>query len=152
MILFNHTWTWCGSSRRLRDTMRLCTNLEAFYGYSDPSSYPVGNCPWIAFWDLGNTSSNLARCPLANLMGICIPMNLKTFSFVHYCIFRFFHATRNFIVVKTHQNRGEAKRKYPAPLMAAQLFPIRAEQFFAINTRFHNNRFHSHFQNILNCQ
>ena len=63
------------SSRQQRDIMRLCTNLAAFQSYSDLSSYPVDNRPWIAFWDLGNTPSNLTRCPLANLVGICILMN-----------------------------------------------------------------------------
>ena len=97
MILFNHTWTWCGSSRRLRDTMRLCTNLEAFYGYSDPSSYPVGNCPWIALWDLGNTPSNPARCPLVNIMGICILRNIFPRSLSHLRIISMQTSTRNCI-------------------------------------------------------
>ena len=46
----------------------------------------VGNCMWIAFWGLGNT--------LANLMGICILMNLDIFprSLLH---FQIFHANVN---------------------------------------------------------
>ena len=128
----------------------------------DPVTNPSGIAIWcrsitlvillviahgLHFEILGILYPRIARCPLANLMGICIPMNLKTFSFVHYCIFRFFMQLEisllsKLIKIEERPRENIQPRWWLHNCSQLELNELELNNwmFFEINTRFHNNR------------